>query len=244
VNESGPVVQIRNSPEAATRYGRGWAVVGVDVFRATTVVCTVGALGRCCHVARDLGEALLLADALPNALLSGEQNGNVPKGFDVDNSPVAHINRTDWDRPLVVLSSSGTPLLRKATSAEIVCAASLRNLSAQIRHLLTLGLDVALVAAGTRGERRIEDDIVCARIGAALIAGGYVTDRPSREIIDQLEDVRVDMCASGSSARFLRATGRQLDIDFVLSHVDDLDIVFEVKGTSVLPQQVPAQRVV
>jgi 2-phosphosulfolactate phosphatase len=105
---------------------------------------------------------------------------------------------------------------------------------AQIRQLLTLDLDVAVIGAGTRGERRKEDDLACARIAAGLVAAGYATDPASDAIIDACGRLPVDWCASGSSAEFLRRVGRQDDIDFVLTHVDDVDMVFEVRGTEVL----------
>ena len=62
-------------PSAAARYGPGWAVVGVDVFRATTVVCTATALGRRTLVASDVPEAVSLAGGLVRPLLAGEQGG-------------------------------------------------------------------------------------------------------------------------------------------------------------------------
>jgi 2-phosphosulfolactate phosphatase len=228
------LVKIDFLPGAAARYGRGWAVVGVDVFRATTVVCTAIAQGRKTLVAGDVDEALVLAGSLPGALLGGEQGGYRPPGFDVGNSPVELDRRDDPDRPLVLVTSSGTRLLRQAGSADAVYAACLRNVSAQVRHLLTLDLNVAVIAAGTRGERRQEDDLGCARIAAGLVDAGYAADSSTLDTLESCAGSPVEWCASGSSAAFLRRVGHQDDIDFVLSHVDDLHMVCEVRGAAVL----------
>lgn len=228
------LVRVDFLPDAAARYGRGWAVVGVDVFRATTVVCTAVAQGRTTLVAADVQEALCLAGSVSGALLGGEQGGYRPVGFDVGNSPSELERRNDPGRPLVLVTSSGTRLLRNACSAEAVYAACLRNVSAQVRHLLTLDLHVAVIGAGTRGERRQEDDLGCARIVAGLIDAGYVADAPTHDIVEAYGSAPDEWCASGSSAAFLRRVGHQDDIDFVLSHVNDLDSVCEVRGAAVL----------
>lgn len=227
-------VRIAHTPTAAERYGKGWAVVGVDVFRATTLLCTAAALGRRCFVAGDLDEAAALMTEIPTALLAGEQGGQVPPEFDLGNSPAAIARREDVDRPLVLATSSGTPLLRRAVTADAVYAACLRNVSAQAAELRDLPLDVVLVGAGTRGQRRREDDLGCARIAAELAASGYRADPGTMAFIEQHAHRPVEWCADGRSAEFLRRTGRQDDIDFVLSHQDDLDMVFEVRGAEVV----------
>lgn len=234
MSDQGRIVRIDTNPLAATRYGRSWAVVCVDVFRATTVVCTTAATGRRCLVAADIVEATALAAGVPGALLGGEQRGHVPPGFDVGNSPTELARRDDLDRPLVLVTSSGTPLLRRASAAGAVYAACLRNVSAQVQQLLTLNLDVVVIGAGTRGERRGEDDLGCARIAAGLLGAGYASDPESLSVIEQYGGLPTDWCASGPSARFLREGGRQDDIDFVLSHDDDVDMVFELRGAEVL----------
>ncbi len=234
MNACDRVVKIDFLPSAAARYGPGWAVVGVDVFRATTVVCTATALGRRTLVASDVMEAVSLADGLSRPLLAGEQGGYRPTGFDVGNSPAELERRDDPERPLVLVTSSGTRLLRQARSADAVYAACLRNVSAQVRHLLALDLDVAVIGAGTRGERRQEDDLGSARIAAGLVAAGYVADVATQRLIERFGRAPTDVCASGRSAAFLRGVGHQDDIDFVLSHVDDLDLVCEVRGAAVL----------
>ena len=226
-------VRIDHGPAASAAYGPAWAVVGIDIFRATSVITTAVASGRSCHLAATREEALALAARLPDSLLGGEQGGVVPGDFDLGNSPSALARRDDVHRALVLLTSSGTPLLRGAQRAGRVYAASLRNVSGQVRHLVQLSLDVVVIAAGTRGERRREDEYGAAQVAAGLIAAGFEPDPAAEAVVSQYAHLDPEICATGRSAAFLRRTGRQDDIDFVLEHQDDLDATCQVDGSGV-----------
>jgi 2-phosphosulfolactate phosphatase len=204
------------------------------------MLCTAAAMGRACLVAADVAEARRLVAATPDALLAGEQGGRIPEGFDLGNSPAAISRRTDVDRPLVVETSSGTPMLCAASAADALFAACLRNITAQIEHLLSLDmdLDVAVVPAGTGGEPREEDDLGAAYIAAGLRAGGLQADAATLEHVSAWATRSVDVCGEGPSAAFLRRAGHVDDLEFVLSHVDDLGAVFPVSGGSLTHEPV------
>src|SRR5664279_4973193 len=114
-------------PESVTRWRDGYAVIVVDVVRATTTAVTAVALGRRCFPVATLGEAFTLADKLDNPLLVGELQGSMPKGFDITNSPTALVARTDLHRPVVLLSSTGTRLCQAALQCVAAFPACLRN---------------------------------------------------------------------------------------------------------------------
>src|SRR5690348_15113924 len=101
-------VIIDSFPESARKYGEGYAVVAVDVIRATTSAVTIAALGRRCLTAASLEAAFTLAARLDDPLLVGELGGDMPDGFHMNNSPADLEKRTDVERPIVLLSSSGT----------------------------------------------------------------------------------------------------------------------------------------
>src|SRR5216684_3940062 len=102
-------------PESVARYRAGYAVVSVDVVRATTTAITAAAAGRRCFPVPTTQAAFGLAARLNNALLAGEQRGVVPPGFHLNNSPAELMVRTDLERPVVLLSSSGTRLCHEAS---------------------------------------------------------------------------------------------------------------------------------
>lgn len=223
-----PQVKVDHGAPASAAYGSDWVVVGIDIFRATSVITTAVASGRQCHLAATLEEASALSAQLPASLLAGEQGGVVPDDFDLGNSPTALAARYDVHRPLVLLTSSGTPLLRGARRAARVYAASLRNVSAQVHHLVELSLNVVVIAAGTRGERRREDEYGAARVAAGLIAAGFEPDPVAEEVVSGYAHLDPEVCATGKSADFLRRTGRQDDIDFVLEHQDDIELICQI----------------
>jgi 2-phosphosulfolactate phosphatase len=224
-------------PRNAGRYARGWAIVAIDVFRATTTACTAVATGRRCFPVATLPAAYDRAAAL-GGLLAGEQEGYPVPGFDLGNSPADVSTRTDVHRPLVLLTSSGTALLHAAAAADIVYACCLRNTTAQAAQLKAWDGNVAVIGAGTREQIRLEDEMVCARIAEQLIATGFTPDVPTRRTVERWAGVPVEICGTGRSAEYLRRTGQQRDIAFVLSRVDDLDAVFVMTDGELVAEMV------
>ena len=213
------------------------AIVAVDVIRATTTAVTAVAGGRRCYPVSSVSEARTLSASLQDALVAGESSGDQPSWFQLQNSPSALIARDDPERPLVLLSSSGTPLLRAAERFAPTYVACLRNRSAVVRHLLRTRHDgIALLGAGTHGEFREEDQLCCAWIGAALTADGYrARDSATADLIEQWRDARLDDLASGRSADYLRRTGQESDLSFVLAHDDDIDVAHRLADGEVVP---------
>jgi 2-phosphosulfolactate phosphatase len=199
--------------------------VVVDVIRATTTAVTAVAAGRRCFPVPSLGAAMELAELLPNPLLVGELQGNMPSRFDLANSPAEIASRTDLSRPMILLSTSGTQLMCAASGS--VYVACLRNHGAVVRHLSGAPANVAVIGAGTRGAFREEDALCCAWIAAGLLDSGFAAadDRTAR-IVEKWVDRPVDSIVASDSSAYLRATDQLHDLDFILSHVDDLDSVF------------------
>ena len=86
-------------PECVWRYQEGWAVVAVDVIRATTTAITAVAAGRQCYTAPTVEAALAVAQKLENPLLAGEFAGEKPAGFERDKVARIHTAPSFWCRP-------------------------------------------------------------------------------------------------------------------------------------------------
>jgi len=224
-------------PESLARYGEGWAVVGVDVIRATTTAVTEVAKGREVFPVPTLWAARERAAQLDNPLLTGELGGAVPAGFEENNSPAALALRGDLERPMVLLSSSGTKLISRARPFEAVYAACLRNWRAQVARLAGRHQRVAVIGAGSRGEFREEDQLACAWIAGGLIEAGYQPRGWTAEIVARWRGAPVAAISDGHSAAYLRDSGQSADLDFVLSHVDDLDATVELSGHRLVMQR-------
>ena len=227
-------------PESASTHRHESAIITVDVIRATTTIATAVALGRECFPVPTIEAAVEVAAKLVEPLLVGELGGNMPYGFDLNNSPAALELRTDVHRPMVILSTSGTRLITEAEGAAAVYAASLRNYRAQAAHAGAHHSRIAVIGAGTRGEFREEDQLCCAWIAAELLEMGYQpNDRRTAEMIDRWTGVSVDAVAGGPSADYLRRTGQVRDLEYVLTHINDLNEVYAVEGGRVVRQSVP-----
>jgi len=217
-------------PESVSRYRQGWAVVVVDVIRATTTAVTAVAGGRRCFPAPSVEAAQSLAHFFDAPLLAGESSGDLPAGFEMDNSPAQVAHRKDTYRPLVLVSSSGTRAIHEAGRCEAVYIACFRNYSALPEYLAGRHDQVAVIGAGSKGEFREEDQICCAWIAARLIGKGYSPgNRQTDSVTERWSNAPPDACLCSRSVDFLRRTNRLNDLDFILAHIDDIRSVFAVR---------------
>jgi 2-phosphosulfolactate phosphatase len=223
-------VAIDALPESTTRYRDSHAIVAVDAFRATTTIVTALAAGHRVYPVGSPEEAARVAAGLESPLLAGEVAGDRPPEFEMNNSPCLLDRRADH-RPLVLLSSAGTRLLANARGAVATYIACFRNVSSTARFVAGRHERVAIIGAGTRGEPRLEDQIACAWIARRLTGFGYRPEnlRTSEEI-DRWGEADIAMISQSPSAAYLRSSGQEADIAYVLTHVDDLELVVAMDG--------------
>jgi len=113
--------------------------------------------------------------------------------------------------------------------------ACLRNYSAQAAHLAAYHHKVALIGAGTKGEFREEDQLGCAWIAEGLLKAGYEPENDSTAaIIERWSGTPVDVIANGASAAYLRRTDQIKDLDYILTHIDDLNEVYRFEREQVV----------
>ncbi len=222
-------------PESLVSYRKGYAIVAVDVIRATTTAVTAVALGRRCFPVPSLEAAVPLAAKLTNPLLVGELGGSMPYGFDLNSSPADLEARTDIHRPMIFLSTSGTRLICGAEESQAMYVACLRNYSAQIAYLATHHPTVAVIGAGSRAQFREEDQLCCAWIAEGLVRAGYEPqDERTSSIIGQWSGAPVSIITEGPSADYLRNSGQIRDLEYILAHIDDLDEVYRYERSQVI----------
>lgn len=220
--------------------GDGWVTVGVDVIRATTTAVTAVAAGRRCFPVASLEEAVPLAARLKDPLLVGELGGNKPYGFHLQNSPAEMSRPTELARPVILLSTSGTEMMRTAAAYGRTYVACLRNVRAQCERLIAAHSQVVLLAGESRGEFRDEDRLCCARMAKLLIEAGYEPrDLFVQELVKRWGAEPDDVVLRGKSAEYLAATGQLHDLDFILAHVDDLDDVYELRNGELAASAAP-----
>jgi len=237
-------VVIDSFPESLARYQKGYAIVAIDIVRATTTAITAVASGWRCFPVPTLEAALEVAGGLDNPLLVGEQRGVMPAGFHLNNSPSELLARTDVQRPVVLLSSSGTRLCHEASKCTLALVACLRNYRFTADYLASHTDNVAIVGAGSRGEFREEDQLCCAWIAGLLLNAGFLpADRRTVEIVNEWSKKPVEAWLENKSAVYLRRTGQLADLNFILEHVNDLEALFMLNnGEVIMNSEAPGVR--
>ena len=139
-------------------------VVIIDVYRAFTTAA----------VALQRGAARLLLVDTPEAafklrcedrgdLCLGEVSGIKVPGFDFGNSPLELSQAGVYGKTLIQSTSAGTKGVVAAVRAETLFAAALVNAEATVRAVLASRPSlVSLVAMGTNGMQRSDEDEQCA----------------------------------------------------------------------------------
>lgn len=213
-----------------------YAVVAVDVIRASTTAVTAVAAGRRCFPVTSVEAAFQMRHKRPDCLLAGEVGGLQPEGFDLNNSPAKLAAQSD-KRPVILLSSSGTKLMAESgASAGAAFVACLRNYKAVAAHIAARYKRIAVLGAATRGEFREEDQFCCARIAAELIHLGHQPeDQKTLDFIHRWRASSVLVCAEGNSAAYLRRSGQIDDLNFILSHVNDVPMAFQMANGEIIP---------
>lgn len=226
--------------ENRNKYPEEYAVIAIDVIRATTTATTALYLGREIYPAANADEAFVVSKNLKDPLLMGEMGGHVPYGFDLTNSPVQVMALsnipsgyfTNAKRPLILVSSSGMPLVMNSITNTATYLACLRNYKAVAAHIAGRYEKIAVIGAGTRGEFRREDQIGAAWVGKQLMKHGYTAENErTKQLVDKWDGCSVEEIREGNSAQYLKRSGQVHDLEFILHHVDDLMVVPKFMGT-------------
>jgi phosphosulfolactate phosphohydrolase-like enzyme len=224
-------VTIDAFPQSAFRHLERDAIVCIDVVQTTTALVTSVSQGRPTYSAPDFVTALEFARSLDSALLAAETDEEVPEGFSIRNSLSEIMNRDYSWRPLVLVSKSGTPLITNSAECPAVYIASFQNLSATAKYVALRHDRIALLSAGTDCQVCCEDQMAAAWIAEKLVEQGFESeDMGTSEAIKRWSGIDVSLVSWGNSAARLRSCGQEKDLEFLLGHVDDLDIVCYYEG--------------
>jgi len=231
------IVVIDRFPQNIGKYRDDYAIVCIDVIRSTTTAVTAAASGRRCFPVPSLDRAIDLSNRMADErpLLAGETGEDKHASIGISNSPSMIANRKDIDRPLILLSPSGAELLRESAGGLVTFLACLRNFAAAAEVLAAHYSKVALIGAAHQAEFREEDQLCCAWIADLLVARGFKpATSNTNDLIARWKGVPVAELEKSPGAAFLRQTGQEEDLDFILSHVGDVDASFVMAEDEVL----------
>jgi 2-phosphosulfolactate phosphatase len=162
------------------------AVAVIDVFRAFTTAAVVLANGASRIImVGSVEQAMAMRTSGVGQFCLGEVGGIAPPGFDFGNSPY-EVSETDFNGNTVIQrTSAGTQGIITARQAQCLYAASLVTASATARALLGQGQAerISLVAMGSAGLMRTDEDELCALHLRNLIEGRPGNPNALRELI-------------------------------------------------------------
>jgi phosphosulfolactate phosphohydrolase-like enzyme len=202
------------------------AVVCIDVLLSSSTLVTAAAGGRRVAAAATLERGRACAAAFEDeVLLLNEAEPPIQLVPGRDQPGLARLEGPGDRRPFVLVSPS-IEVLERAAGAPAVYVACLRNLSATVDALAELHDQVAIVGAGHGNETRCEDQLAAAWMARQLVTMGYepAGHQTVREM-DRWALADLSVVALGRGAEHWRRQGREQDVDFVLSRVDDLELV-------------------
>jgi 2-phosphosulfolactate phosphatase len=150
------------------------AIVIVDIFRATSIICTMFMNGASKIIpVNDINEAIAYKEK--GFLVAAERNGKKMDFADFGNSPFEFIPKKIKDKTIVYSTTNGTQTINKCKENEIVLIASFLNLSAIAENLLQLKKDVIILCSGWEGDFCLEDSVFAGALIEKLISSGVFT---------------------------------------------------------------------
>lgn len=170
-------VEVCFSPELYHLFEKPDAVVVVvDIFRATSAICTAFEHGAAAIIpVATLEEALDYKSK--GYLAGGERNGVVQEGFEFGNSPFSYMGEHIKNREIALTTTNGTQAIDIAKNAPELVVGSFINLDALSRWLIAKEKDVVILCAGWKNRFNMEDSLFSGALTNLLLASNkYKSD--------------------------------------------------------------------
>lgn len=137
-------------------------VVIIDVFRATSTICTALYNGALKVIpVDDVAKCIAIGNATPNSITAGERDGKVIEGLQYGNSPTEYPRTFIENKTLVLTTTNGTKLLSMALqqNADTVITGSFPNISAVCDYLVAQNKNVFLGCSAWKDRFNLEDTL-------------------------------------------------------------------------------------
>lgn len=166
------------------RRARGVVVI-VDVFRAYTTAAVALARGaEKIVLVAEVDEALALRERGVGELCAGEVGGMRPDGFDFGNSPSELAAADVAGKTIIQSTRAGTVGMAAAANAEALFGGSFAVASATVRAIRAMNPDlVTIVAMGSEGAARADEDEQCALFMRNLLTGARPDHASVRDLV-------------------------------------------------------------
>lgn len=202
--------------------GRRDLIIVIDVLRSGTSILNALTNGAEAVIpTRSLKEAYELRDEHPEYLFAGERRGQMPKGFDLGNSPLEFTRERISGKRLLMTTTSGTAALLKSRRARWVFVGVFLNARAVARKAGEIaakeGIGISLILAGEKGGFSLEDFLCAGAIAEELTAKNVGLSDKVQAALLSFKQTKSDLTESvmeAEHARHLVRLGFKRDVDF------------------------------
>ncbi len=137
---------------------QGKVVVLIDIFRASSAICTAIAHGvQNIIPIESIEEAESLRDK--GYIVAAERKGEVVEGFPFGNSPYAFMNPDLKGKTIGLTTTNCTRAIHLAQEAEQIVIGSFLNISSLVNYLQDIDHDIVLLCAGWNNKINLEDTL-------------------------------------------------------------------------------------
>ncbi|KAA3648897.1 MAG: 2-phosphosulfolactate phosphatase [Bacteroidetes bacterium] len=160
INENQRRIEVCVSPNLFPVYfkNKDCIVVVIDIFRATSAICTAFENGvKGIIPVLTIEEARKYQDT--GMLAAAERSGEIVEGFDIGNSPFSYMKPEMKGKEVVLTTTNGTKAINYAKDASEVVIGSFLNLKAICDYLEKKDKDVILLCSGWKDRFNLEDTL-------------------------------------------------------------------------------------
>lgn len=233
-------VEVCYSPALFPVYyaNKNCVVVVIDVFRATSAICTAFQ-----HGVKQIIPVASVEEAreykAKGFITAAERHGEIVEGFDMGNSPFSYMNSDLKGKEIVLTTTNGTKAIERAKAADTIIIGSFLNLQAVCDFLVKQNKNVILLCAGWKDRYNLED---------SLFAGAVVNTLMKNEVFTGLADSSLaanhmyelaknninDFLKNSSHRRRLAKLNLEKDIDYCLqTNTTDVVPIFKGNGLTI-----------
>lgn len=236
--EEGRKIEVSFTPQLYPVYKNPDSIVVViDVFRATSAMCTAFEHGvekiipvETIEEARDYQEK--------GYLVGAERLGQPVKGFDFGNSPYSYMGENIVGKTIVLSTTNGTRAIQIAKDAHQVVIGSFVNLTALCEYLIKQERDVLLQCAGWQNRYNLEDALLAGAVAEVLSEDPAFTGLgdsalASKYLYQVARDNPYTFLSNSSHRRRLANLNLKKDIKYCLTP-DQTSIVPVLKGDALV----------
>ncbi len=210
-------------------------VVIIDIFRATSAICTAFE-----HGVNSIIPVASMEEAKEykqkGYIVAAERNGEIVDGFDMGNSPFSYMDPGIKGKDIVLTTTNGTKAIERAKAADKVIIGSFLNISAVINYLNKQNKNVILLCAGWKDRFNMEDTLFAGAVIKKLsqnpiFSGLADSSLAAMELYKQAESDLNSFLANTSHRRRLEKLDLDKDIEYCL-RMDLSDKVPTFKGNA------------